>query len=49
MFIINQQMACHKIILHTWPILVGSLTKAKLWLNSKTISKGKENNLLQCG
>ena len=48
MFIINQQVvgwsnAMPMIIFHMWPILVGCPPKTKLWLISKTISKGKAN------
>ena len=41
-------MLCHMIILHMWPIPGGCQTKAKLWLISKTISKDKDNNSLEC-
>ena len=37
------------IILHVWPILIRCPTEAKLWLISKTMSKGKANNSMQCG
>ena len=43
------RVLCPMNILHTWSILVGCLTKAKLWLISKTISKGRANNSLQYG
>ena len=42
------RVLCPMIILHTWAILVGCLIEAQLWLISKTISKGRANDSLQC-
>ena len=42
------RVLCPKIVLHTWPFLVDCSIEAKLWLISKTISRGKANYSLQC-
>ena len=53
MFIINQQavvarVLCPMIILHTWMILVGYLTKVKLWLISLKKPSQKVEPIIHC-
>ena len=41
--LVEECYVCLVIILDMWPILVGCLTEAKLWLIAKTMSKRKAN------
>ena len=42
------RVLCPMIILHKWPIVVNYMIGAKLWLISKSVSKGRANISLQC-